>query len=579
MIVYRDQRSRADPRLLLNDLRAITRRFTAAPPHDIARTALISTGKLEAAVADALFQECDGVNPLTRALGAASLAAGHAVWHTWHAAAPGADQWWGRLGCSLETIPERQLPSEVELTSPEGYAQYAVYPEMYLEAAKKFYAEVGSTNAVCIGLRSIGTSLSAMVSATLEELGSIVHSVSIRPRGHPFSRHPKLTAELQHELRTGRDRYYLVIDEGPGISGSSIAGTAALLREWGVADDRIVIFPSWQSDGSQLRSELARQTWSRYRQFTAPFESVWLESGRLVRELSGDLSDLSGGAWRSRSYANDSEYPAVQPQHERRKYLVQAPHPGCAPALLKFLGLGEEPVKKMCRAQRLAEAGYTPESGTMVHGFMLRPFVSGTPLRPGELDGELLEVVASYLAHLSREHRTQPTVTREAIAEMVEVNLGEGLGAWSRELGAELNGEWEGRVVALDGRMLAHEWIRTEQGYLKVDAVEHHDDHFFPGCQDIAWDLAAASIELNLDGAARQTMLDRYRSLSGDRTIVRRLPFYSVAYLAFRLGYCTLAAEVLGDLPDSRRFKNEVKRYQSLIREQQSYGAQRYWGG
>ena len=31
----------------------------------------------------------------------------------------------------------------------------------------------------------------------------------------------------------------------------------------------------------------------------------------------------------------------------------------------------------------------------------------------------------------------------------------------------------------LDGRMLPHEWIETSSGFLKTDAVDHFDDHFF----------------------------------------------------------------------------------------------------
>lgn len=577
MIVYRDQRSRVDPRRLLSELRALTKRYTSAPPHDIARGALIAAGKLESAVADALFPECDGANPLIAAFSSASLAAGHTVWHTWNATAH-ATEWWGRLGARLEGIPEQNLPPEVELTAPEGYAQYAVYPEMYLEAAKRFYTEVRPADVVCIGLRSIGTSLSAMVGAALEELGCRVHAMSIRPRGHPFSRYPRLAEQLRRELSDRRSSYYLVIDEGPGMSGSSIGGTAALLRECGMRDDHIVILPSWQSDGSELRSELARESWSRHRQFTASFEEVWLESGRLSEELSSELTDISAGAWRERICGDRVAYPAVQPQHERRKYLLQPLDPASGPAVLKFLGLGQEPAKKLCRAQRLADAGYTPESGRLVHGFMLRSFVAGTPVRRGEFNQELLEAVASYLAHLSREHRTQPTVSRDTIGEMIEVNLGEGTGVGWGESILPLDGSWEERVVALDGRMLAHEWISTERGYLKVDAVEHHDDHFFPGCQDIAWDIAAAAIELTPSRAARHALLDRYRSLSDDRTIVGRLPFYSMAYLAFRLGYCSLAAGVLEGRPDGRRFELEVARYQSLIREL-SHGPQRYWDG
>ncbi len=47
--------------------------------------------------------------------------------------------------------------------------------------------------------------------------------------------------------------------------------------------------------------------------------------------------------------------------------------------------------------------------------------------------------------------------------------------------------------------MLPHEWLLTATGYMKTDALDHHDDHFLPGCQNIAWDVACASVEFELD--------------------------------------------------------------------------------
>ncbi len=55
--------------------------------------------------------------------------------------------------------------------------------------------------------------------------------------------------------------------------------------------------------------------------------------------------------------------------------------------------------------------------------------------------------------------------------------------------------------------MLPHEWIRTASGFLKTDAVDHQDDLFFPGCQDIAWDIAGAIVEF---GIPREALVSEY---------------------------------------------------------------------
>jgi hypothetical protein len=155
---------------------------------------------------------------------------------------------------------------------------------------------------------------------------------------------------------------------------------------------------------------------------------------------------------------------------------------------------------------------------------------------------------------------------------MAAFNAAEALGNdWGGRVRDSLpcNGEsWIERPVALDGRMQPHEWILTKSGYIKVDAFDHYDDHFLPGCQDIAWDLAAAVHELELDAAARRQLVERYRGLSGDHTITARLPHYAVCYLAYRLGYSKLATEVLREGPDHDRLVASADRYGQLLRRE-----------
>jgi hypothetical protein len=164
---------------------------------------------------------------------------------------------------------------------------------------------------------------------------------------------------------------------------------------------------------------------------------------------------------------------------------------------------------------------------------------------------------------------------------MVATNAREGLGGdWLSTLEGRLSGSvanWCERSVALDGRMFPHEWVETGSGYMKADALDHHDDHFFPGCQDIAWDVAGTCLEFDLDPGARRRLVERYRALSRDRTISARLPSHAITYLAFRFGYASLAASTLGDTPDGRSFSTAAKRYSLLLRRELSQPKDR-WG-
>ncbi len=579
MIVYREQRTRARTTDLLSQLHSDLHRFGSGslPTHDDTVGLLIRAGTLESAICDAIFADVDNTSPLARRLRELSIATGHMVWHTWIGQTRGVERWWTQAAASLAHLEMQRLPDWVETTVPEGFAQYAVYPEMYLEAARRCHAELGRFDAVCLGLRSIGTSLSAAVTAALRELGCRITSHTLRPRGHPFDRRPQLGQELHQALGLEKDAYFLLVDEGPGISGSSLAGTADELQRMGVADERIIFLPSWETDGSALRSEVARQHWPRHVQYTATFEEVWLNSGRLSAAFRGRrVQDLSGGSWRPDIFGEPEKFPPVQPQHERRKYLVHSggdSEPRSA-TLFKFVGLGQYGESKLRRAERLADAKFTSAPCGVLHGFIALPFVPGMPVSPGETDSQLLDTLASYLAHLSEQHAAEPSVTVESLEKMARINTSEGLGeAWIPRLEGWLRSSskrWCEKPVALDGRMLPHEWIRTASGYLKTDATDHYDDHFYPGCQDIAWDVAAVSIEHRLTREQQSHFLDRYQTLSGDRTIAARLPIHAIGYLAFRLGYATMAAEALGNDADGRRFAATREHYGSLLRHELS---------
>jgi hypothetical protein len=72
-------------------------------------------------------------------------------------------------------------------------------------------------------------------------------------------------------------------------------------------------------------------------------------------------------------------------------------------------------------------------------------------------------------------------------------------------------------------------------------------------------------------------LIDRYRFLSGDSTITARLPLHAVTYLAFRLGYTSLAASTLGQDPDGKRFSEAAHRYGELLRAELSHTTLELW--
>jgi hypothetical protein len=255
----------------------------------------------------------------------------------------------------------------------------------------------------------------------------------------------------------------------------------------------------------------------------------------------------------------------VHPHHERRKYLA-SPHG--SPVLLTFEGFGRYGRAALARAQALAGAGFVPEPGSHERGFLSSAWrVDARPLPP-VLDAAHVSHVARYLGWIARHEATGARADATALAIMLEANAREALGDAAARAAARLAAPMastQAPAVRLDARMLRHEWIVDGGGLLKTDALHHHDDHFYPGPCDPAWDVAAAIIELDLDAEAAQQLLSEYRRTSGDDGLEERLAFHAAAYSAFRLGYTTLAADTLGDGDDGARFRREAARYRRRL--------------
>ena len=136
--------------------------------------------------------------------------------------------------------------------------------------------------------------------------------------------------------------------------------------------------------------------------------------------------------------------------------------------LLKFAGLGRYGSATHARAERLAEAGFTPPVVGLRDGFLLQTFVPGRPLCRADADASLLRRAAGYLAHLRRRFVCDRRIAVEPLLEMIEVNVIEGLGTgWRHRLGDldRFHRVLAGApAVAVDGRMMPHEWLRTPCG-------------------------------------------------------------------------------------------------------------------
>ncbi len=337
MILYRSATRRVHPRDVL------------AGAGD-ARRFLIEFGEIEAALADRICESADRVTDEITAMREVSMDAARQVLC--------------RAGFQPALPP--WLQESIEISVPEGYAWYALTPDSYIAPVRRFHAERQPREVVCIGIRSIGTSLSAVVAATLEQCGCAVRSYTVRPRGHPFDRQLTLAPELAREWRCA-SAHFAIVDEGPGLSGSSFASVARALASLGVPESHIVFFPGHDADPARFVSESARREWARH-----------------------------------------AKYPAEPP----------------VPKGTTFAGLGRYGEEKWTRLRALADAGFTPAPLALEEGWLTNEFVPSTPVTAAAADGGLIETMARYAAFRAREFRTGRMTDAAPLAEMLRHNLG-----------------------------------------------------------------------------------------------------------------------------------------------------------
>jgi hypothetical protein len=543
MLVYGDRSEQVDPGALLATLGKELRKLAEAPPglarHGRLLAALIEAGRLQQGVADADFGETatDRRCPAAEEIGRFVTKLARAVCASWER------DFGGSL--ALPGVPKTPLPSRVQLREVEGYAFYAVYPEAWIDAARALVLE-GPPRV--IGIRSIGTSLAAVAAAAL----GAPPPATVRPTGHPFARRLSIAPDLAAQILSVPNAHYVVVDEGPGLSGSSFGAVADWLEEQGVPLRRIAFLPSHDGAPGAEASAAHRERWDRVQRIPADFGprlasllTGWLEDA--LGPLDAPLTEISGGAWRAHVYSDEADWPAANPQQERRKFLASA---SGETWLVKFAGLGAIGARKLERARALHAVGFAPEPRALANGFIVERWHGDAPRGRPPLDTVAPERGASIGEQL----------------EMIRRKIGLALGAAAAARLKAPRFETSVRPVETDNRPDPHEWVEAQPGrWLKTDALDHHAAHDLIGCQDIVWDVAGAIVEFGLDEAQAAALSGAVASAAGRAIDPALTAFFVIAYSAFRLGEATLAAE-RSQGAEQARLQGKVARYAARIR-------------
>ncbi len=573
MIAYRNHHPLVNPLECVQRIELLLRGLRSEPTrYEKAVSLLIECGEFETGMTDVDCGRVDEINREITFCREMTVAAGRIVCSMWEENSADERQL-HLLREHLQVLKSNGLPKSIPLRIPEGFVYYGLYPETFMQAADIFLQTCSAASVLVVGIRSIGTSLSALVAARLENHNVKVHSITVRPKGHPFNRYIEVSDQLKEMIRSYSNDWCIVVDEGPGLSGSSITGTLLKIEECGFQPERVVVFPSWNPESSSFVSARARSEWNRHLKFLGSFDDLWVHSGRLEYAFQKRIyREASSGLWRSHMYDKETDYPVTHPHHERRKFfLYKKGDPFFSVA--KFIGLGRYGERIAKRGELLAQAGFSPALNAFSNGFADYSFIEGDPLRKDDISEDVVETSARYCAFISKHFQSEHTASYDQTFEMIEENVSQGLGKqWLSKVDLLRKmfdaSFYEEGVVAVDGRMMPHEWIRSSGFIYKVDHLEHHADQFFHGPQNIAWDIAGFAYEWDLSSEEMQSFLDRYIFHSKDPGVRKRLPFYNIAYLAFRLGYCTLALESLHGQPDGSRYRVLVDKFQTLLQKE-----------
>ncbi|CAO3436144.1 hypothetical protein [Azospirillum endophyticum] len=575
MLVYGDQEVCEAPFRRFERLRTGISEIGRASPgperHGTLVTLFIEAAELAQGLADQEFHAAgmDDRTPLQDAAMAVVMALAAQVAASWKATEP---QNPTAVLDALDRLSTLPLPETVRMRRAEGYAFYSLYPEAYLEAAARLPPRL-TRAPVVIGLRSIGTGLASLASVAL----NAPPPVTVRPVGHPFRRELRVSERLRAALLADPDSTYVIVDEGPGLSGSSFGTVADWLEVQGVAADRIAFLPGHGGQLGPQSSDRHQRRWIdavrpvigfdelfRSGKGTFPVLEDWFADS-LGRPVA-PLEDLSGGGWR-RLYdpagGSLTDGLPANPQQERRKFLLRTAKGSW---LLKFAGLGRTGKMAFKRARTLHAAGFTAEPLALRHGILAERWLEdASPLTEGTT--EAVDRLGAYLAFRATRFPASPdsgatlpdllTMARQNIAEALGDTTAKTLDGWTPDRLAELEAGLH-RVVT-DNRLHRWEWLRLPDGRLmKTDALDHAAAHDLIGCQDVAWDVAGGIVEFDLSQAQAETLCQRVEeAVPLDRRLVA---FYLPCYIAFQIGYWTFA--IGGD----RSAAGERRRYEEQWR-------------
>ena len=565
MLLYAKRSFRASPRQLARGLRARTE-VQPLPDLEEARRWLIALGQVEQAVLDSSLGCGEQSTAATKAAADVFLAA-----RAGSVGSASLRNSAGRLRIALQRLYWSLDERELVVRIPEGLAWYALYPDSYAQTAEDWcrrFDRAGADVSV-VGLRSIGTTLAAVVAQALRWRGlDVSGSATVRPAGiAPFRR-----VELPPAIKPAT--HNIVVDEGPGLSGSSMVAVARAFLNAGADADSIHFFAGHGYGPGPSAGADAPEWWNSHRVWTTSPDSTFI-GGRLLPDALASAAETCAGepangpaeplgttGWQQLSGLRNLP-SAVAPSIETPKKVVRLR--SGRHVILKFAGLAptsgrlrREGAQYRCCSRSSAWVSFEESR----HGWVVTPWVEGRRLTAADASIAFVkDHLGPWIAAVSTEW-LRPGELQDGISRIARA-----LSAWAemrddRSSAAVIASMAERELAKIDaaplpcygdGRLAPHEWIREPSGnFRKVDAGGHDCDHTWVGRQPIAWDLAGAEVEWGLGHQCIGALHAVVQRLTGYACSEETSAFYVAGYCAFRAAAAHYSA-ILSDDAEMRR--------------------------
>jgi hypothetical protein len=266
-----------------------------------------------------------------------------------------------------------------------------------------------------------------------------------------------------------------------------------------------------------------------------------LLAGRSLARLNKEpiaVQDLSAGGWREHAFKTNENWPAVNTQFERSKYLHEMDDG--TRWLWKFAGFSTLDLPKRDVPTHRSVTQVLPLDH--FHGFSAVPWIEGERLRQSDLDTPLAGALADYVISSAGPAmaKEETVAALERLTEMLFFNTKTLLGESAAERASKLSelircSATEPRPTYGDGRLQPHEFIRQRDGKVfKVDWYGHNCDHTMIGRQSWLWDCAGFLVEWQPHQHLREEILQRFYARHPFEH--EALRFHCAAYSAFRAG-------------------------------------------